>query len=62
VAVDVVYAEDNPLWILVAFVCAVALTLAIVAIGLVVLVPAEFGRRALEARERRHVQSRPVLR
>jgi hypothetical protein len=38
-------------WLLVAWVCAAALTLAI---GLVVLVPVELARRALEARERRH--------
>jgi len=59
---EVVYTEDNPVWILVAFVCAIALTLAIVAIGVVVLVVYTLPRRALEARERRRVQSRPVLR
>jgi hypothetical protein len=41
--------------------CTLALLLATVAIGVVVLVAYELPRRALEARERRRVKSRPVL-
>jgi hypothetical protein len=62
---DVVYAEDNPLWILVGLLIMVALLVIVAILGIAYLAGLFVARRIerwVEERQRREIQSRAPLR
>jgi len=62
---DVVYAEDNPLWIVAGAMLAIGLFAVILVLGAFYLAGLGLARlfdRWREARKRRRIQAKPVLR